>query len=140
PLAFPAVVLMMAVVVDERPQAAAWVFGWALALNLTANLVLVPPYGIIAAAWITVATEAFIAAVGTVILARRGVRPGWPVLAAPAGVAAGLMTVVVFALRNLPLVVPVSGGAVVYLALLFAFGVPRRLGFSLRHRSPEVAR
>ncbi|HWH94544.1 MAG TPA: oligosaccharide flippase family protein [Baekduia sp.] len=68
----------------------------AIALNVAANLALVPSYGVAAAAWITVATEAVICAGGLIVLSRHLPLGPWlrssprPVGAALVGVAAGL--------------------------------------------------
>ena len=130
PVAFPAVVLLTAVIVDERPQAAALIFAAAFVGNLATNLALVPTFGIDAAAWITVATDGFTALVSTIILARRGIPPRWPVLAAPGAVAAASMAAAIYPLRDLVLAVPLAVGAVVYTGVLLAADVPRHLGLS----------
>jgi O-antigen/teichoic acid export membrane protein len=130
PLSFPVWVLVAAVMVEERTRSAGWILAVALSANILANIVLVPAYGIIASAWITVATDAGIALAATALLAGRGVRIRWLRLAAPALPAAALVGVVALALRDLPLVVPILAGAVVYAAGLKVAGYPARLGVS----------
>jgi O-antigen/teichoic acid export membrane protein len=132
PLAFPAVLLGTAVVVDERPQAAAWIFAGAFTGNLAANLALVPSLGIQASAWITVATEAFIAGASTVVLSHRGVHTAWYVLPLRGVAVAAVMALAIVPLRTQPLAVPVAVGTLVYAMGLAAAGVPRRLGADRR--------
>jgi len=97
---------------------------------VAANLALVESGGIVASAWITVATDAGIALATTIVLARQGVVLRWLRLAAPALPAAGFVGLAAFALRDLPLPVPVLAGALVYAAGLKLAGFPQRLGIS----------
>jgi O-antigen/teichoic acid export membrane protein len=130
PLSFPAWVLVPAILVGERMGSAGRIFAAALIANVAANMVLVPSGGIVASAWITVATDAGIVLAATVVLARQGVALRWLRLAAPALPGAALVALTAFALRDLPLPVPVVAGALVYAAALKLAGFPERLGIS----------
>jgi O-antigen/teichoic acid export membrane protein len=130
PLSFPVWILVAAVMVGERTRSAGWVLAAALVANIAANLVFVPPYGILASAWITVATDAGIALAATAMLAGRGVQLRWVGLAAPAFPAAALVALMALVLRELPLPIPLLAGALVYVVALKAAGFPERLGVS----------
>jgi O-antigen/teichoic acid export membrane protein len=130
PLSFPAWILLPAILVGERTGSAGRILAVALTANVAANLALVESGGIVASAWITVATDAGIALATTVVLARQGVVLRWLRLAAPALPAAGFVGLAAFALRDLPLPVPVLAGALVYAAGLKLAGFPERLGIS----------
>jgi O-antigen/teichoic acid export membrane protein len=134
PASFPLWILLAAIAVDGRPRDAAAILALALVANLTANLLLVPSYGIVASAWITLATDAGIAAVATMLLRRRGLRLRWPVLGAPAVAAAGACGAVALALRDLPLLIPIVAGALAYAVSLWLTGVPSRLGLPSMRR------
>ena len=71
-----------------------------------------------------------IALAATLMLARHGVVVRWLRVAAPALPAAALVALTSFALRDLPLPVPVLAGALVYAAALKLAGFPERLGIS----------
>lgn len=100
----------------------------ALVFNVAANLVLVPSYGFIAAAWITLATEVLVMSLSMwMVCARTGVLPvsgnlGRIVLAAAAagGLAWGLNE------AGAPTVAWVAAGAGAYALLLLALGAVRR--------------
>jgi O-antigen/teichoic acid export membrane protein len=97
----------------------------ALILNVTANLALVPAYGFMAAAWITLGTELLVASWTTALVCREvGVRPAWgrvgrvALIAAAAGLAG-------WSLRQAGASVAVwaPAAAVLYPALLLALRV-----------------
>jgi len=100
----------------------------ALVFNVAANLVLVPSYGFLAAAWITLATEVLVMSVSMwMVCARTGVMPvsgnlGRIVLAAAAagGLAWGLNE------AGVPTLAWVAAGAGAYTLLLLASGAVRR--------------
>jgi O-antigen/teichoic acid export membrane protein len=130
PLSFPAWLLITAVVLGDRPQSAGRILVAALSANLLANVLLVPEFGILASAWLTVATDACVATVATLLMGRRGVRLDWLRMSAAAVPVAALMGVIVLALRDLPLSVSIGVGALVYLGGLKLAGFPERLGVS----------
>ena len=110
----------LALIARERQLTALWLNVGALVFNVGLNLALVPAYGIVAAAIVTVASEILIL-VGSYPLMRRNVgffpRPG--TLAAALGASAA-MAAVLFPLREAPLALSLSVGAVVYGAALYA--------------------
>jgi O-antigen/teichoic acid export membrane protein len=128
PLSFPAWLLLPAIVVGKHTGAAGWILAGALGANIAANVVLVPIAGIEASAWITVATDAAIVIASTAVLARHGVTLRWLRLGAPAVPGAALVALTAFALRDLPLAVPVVTAALVYAVALKLAGFPERLG------------
>lgn len=102
----------------------------ALAFNLILNLVLIPPYGIDAAASVAVASEVLLVAGGLLLVRRElGLTPRfallWRVL-----VAAAVMGGVLAFVDDWTLVVLLPLGVLVYGASLWAMGAadPRRLG------------
>ena len=98
----------------------------ALVFNVGLNLALVPTYGIVAAAIVTVASEILILA-GSYPLMRRylGFFPSPGTLGA-ALVAAAAMAAVLFPLRDAPLAVTLPLGAAVYGAVLYAVSARTR--------------
>ena len=99
----------------------------ALVLNVTANLLLVPAAGFMAAVWITLGTEVLVATWTTVLVCRTiGVVPAWgrvgrvAVIAVAAGVAG-------WALREagVPVVLWVLAAALLYAGLLLGLRVVR---------------
>jgi O-antigen/teichoic acid export membrane protein len=133
PISFPLWVLTIALLVTGRQRTAAVVFALAFAANVAANIVLVRRFGIVAAAWITLATNAGLVIAASATLRGAGVTLRWLVLgmrALPAAVATGA---VAFALRHEPLPVPLVAGALVYVAGLELARVRAALGLpSLR--------
>jgi O-antigen/teichoic acid export membrane protein len=127
-LSFPQWILLGAITAGERPAYAIGILALALAGNVAANLILVPSYGIEASAWITLVTDAFIAAAAHTVLRGRGLNLRWPALGAPAVIGAVACGAAALALRGLPLPVPVAAGAAVYVAALWLTHMPERLG------------
>jgi O-antigen/teichoic acid export membrane protein len=99
----------------------------ALVLNVSANLVLVPVAGFLAAAWITLGTELLVATWTTVLVCRTiGVLPEWGRVARVAAVAA-VAGAAGWALgeAGVPVVLWTAAAALLYAGLLLAFGVVR---------------
>jgi O-antigen/teichoic acid export membrane protein len=99
----------------------------ALVLNVTANLLLVPVYGFMAAVWITLGTEVLVATWTTVLVCRTiGVVPAWgrvgrvAVLAVAAGVAGWALHE-----AGVPVVLWVLGASLLYAGLLLGLRVVR---------------
>jgi O-antigen/teichoic acid export membrane protein len=109
-----------ALVAKRRQLAALWLNVTALAFNVCLNLLLVPLYGIVAAAVVTVASELVIFA-GSIRLMRRhfGFFPRLGTLL-PATVAAGAMAAVLWPLREAPVFAVVALGAAVYAVVVYA--------------------
>jgi O-antigen/teichoic acid export membrane protein len=100
----------------------------ALALNVPANLLLVPAYGFMAAAWITLGTELLVATWTTVLVCRTvGVVPAWGRVGRVAAIAlaAGAAG---WALREagVPVVLWAAIAALLYAGLLLALRVVHR--------------
>lgn len=107
-----------ALIAKERQLSALWLGLVALGLNATLNLLLVPEYGIVAAAWVTAGCEVVIL-VGSYLLMRRHFdffpKPG----ALPAAlVAAAVMSAALWPLRDGPVLMLVVLGALVYAGVL----------------------
>jgi len=110
------------VIISRRQNRFVIAAALALALNVGLNVALIPRYGFMAAAWITLVTEAFIVAARWLIV--RSKLPARPVLGRiPRLVFAGAVLLgILIAARKLalPLVPALVGSAIVYPALLFA--------------------
>jgi O-antigen/teichoic acid export membrane protein len=108
-----------ALIAKERQMSALWLNLSALAFNVGLNLLLVPRYGIVVAAAVTVASEVLILA-GSYVLMRRyfDFFPA-PRTLIPALVAAAAMGGLLWALQEAPLVVLIPLGAAVYAGILW---------------------
>jgi O-antigen/teichoic acid export membrane protein len=123
----------IALIAKDRQLSTLWLNVVALAFNVALNLVLVPKYGIVAAATVTVASELLILA-GSYVLMRRhlGYFP-IPATLLPALAAAAAMAGLLALAAGAPLPVLVPAGAAVYCALLAAISpTSRRLLAGLR--------
>ncbi len=94
----------------------------ALVFNVTANLLLIPRYGYVAAAWVTVGSEVVLLApfwwaASRAVLDVSLVRPLWQPL-----LAAAVMALPVWWLRDLNAVLAILAGALVYPAALWLLG------------------
>jgi len=134
PLVFANWILLASIVVGDRPRAAALLMIAALAGNVSANVALVPRFGIDAAAWVNVATDAVLCVAATWTLHRAGVRVRWPILVWPALPACAALAFVTLVLRHLPVAVPIVAGAATYVVALLLLRVPGRLGFAVARR------
>jgi O-antigen/teichoic acid export membrane protein len=115
-----------ALIARDRQASALWLNLSALTFNVGLNFLLVPRYGIVAAAVVTVASEVLIL-IGSYPLMRRYF-DFFPVprTLVPALVAAAAMGALMWVLRDAPLPVPVALGAVVYGGLLWALSPASR--------------
>ena len=109
-------------------------------LNVVLNVLLIPPYGFQAAAWITLLTEVFVMSLTMrKVLTGLQMRPSW-LRMARIGLAAAVMGLGIAVLEHLG--VPLSGlvalAAVGYVALLFGLGALTRRDVStlLRREQP----
>jgi O-antigen/teichoic acid export membrane protein len=109
-----------ALIAKGRQTSALWLNVSALAFNVGLNFLLIPRYGIVAAAAVTVASEALILA-GSYLLMRRHFdffpRPGTLV---PAMVAAAAMGGLLWLLRDVSLAAVLPLAAALYAGLLYA--------------------
>jgi O-antigen/teichoic acid export membrane protein len=108
-----------ALIAKERQATALWLNATALTFNVALNFLLIPRYGIVAAAVVTVASELVIL-IGSYPLMRRhfGFFPS-PRTLVPAVLAASAMGGLLWLLDDAPLPVLVPLGAVVYAALIW---------------------
>ena len=109
-----------ALIAKDRQMSALWLNLSALAFNLGLNLLLVPRYGIVVAAAVTVASEVLILA-GSYVLMRRyfDFFPA-PRTLVPALLAAAAMGGLLWALQDAPLAVLLPLGAAVYAGIMWA--------------------
>jgi O-antigen/teichoic acid export membrane protein len=99
----------------------------ALAFNVAANLALVPTYGFMAAAWLTLATEILVMSLSMwIVCGRIGIVPGGDHLGRIA-LASAATWLVAFGLNQagVPTLVWVAAGGAVYAALVVALGAVR---------------
>lgn len=92
-------------------------------LTLLGYVTLIPPFGMWAAAWLTVASEGAVALASTLISLRKSqtsveVMPYLKIL-----IATVVMALCILPLQNLPLVIPILAGGVVYVGLVLLLGV-----------------
>jgi O-antigen/teichoic acid export membrane protein len=117
----------MIVVLDLQVRLVAY-SALALVFNVVLNLVLIPPFGFLAAAWVTLATQVLVFAVaGTIVLRRTRIRlTGRRVLGAVA--AAGVMAAAVEAVDvvGAPFSALVAVAAVTYVVALVGLRVVDR--------------
>ncbi len=115
-----------ALIAKERQASALWLNVTGLTFNLVLNFLLIPSYGIVAAAIVTVASELVILA-GSYPLMRRnfGVFPVPRTLLA-ALAAAAAMAGLLWPLRHLPVLLVLPLGAAIYGALLWAISPTSR--------------
>jgi O-antigen/teichoic acid export membrane protein len=103
----------------KQEKKSAWVYGIEGVFNIILNLLLTPRFGILAASLITVATELL----GTILfynIFRRALGPGLGLSSMlRMALSVGLMSAVVFLLRDLNVFILVAAGAVVYIALIW---------------------
>jgi O-antigen/teichoic acid export membrane protein len=122
-----------ALIAKRRQTSALWLNVAALVFNVGLNLLLVPRYGIVVAAVVTVASEVLILA-GSYLLMRRhlGFFPA-PTTLLPALLAAGAMAGLLVALGGAPLPVLLVAGVGAYGAILWSISpASRRLVAGLR--------
>lgn len=131
------------IVVLELQRAFVYYALAALVFNVVLNLVLIPPYGFMAAAWVTLLTEMLVLTLSArAVLGRLDMRFNVGRLARTLA-AAALMGLAVFACRSadLPLGVLVAVSALSYPALLLGLRVVDRAEIAdlLRRRAPRTA-
>jgi O-antigen/teichoic acid export membrane protein len=122
-----------ALIAKNRQRDALWLNVVGLVLNLSLNFILVPPYGIIAAAAVTLGCEIVILG-GSYFLMRTHYR-FFPSLlgAGKALLAALVMAGVLIPLRDGPVIALIALGAVIYVGVMWAIGgIDRELIARLR--------
>jgi O-antigen/teichoic acid export membrane protein len=115
-----------ALIAKERQATALWLNVTALIVNVGLNLALVPAYGIVAAAVVTVASEILILAASRPLMRQHlGFFPRPGTLGA-AVVAASAMAAVLWPLRHGPLAALLPLGVVLYMGLVYAISPTSR--------------
>ena len=90
------------------------------AANIGGNLIVVPLYGFLAAAWVTIAVEAVMGIVTAPILKRLDIRtPSWSLVLRLA-LALGILAVATLVLGALPVELAVLGAVAIFAALAIA--------------------
>lgn len=97
----------------ERP--AARIYLGSAVVNLVLNLALIPTFGILAAAWVTIATDSISALIFIVLLRRQMAIHGVLAKVPKIGVATGLMVAFMLVADGLPLAMIIVAGATVFL-------------------------
>jgi O-antigen/teichoic acid export membrane protein len=111
----------------DRQRTALALSAAALTANVALNAILIPPLGIMAAAWVTLACEVALLVGATVLVRRHAGLLASPAVLVRALPAVAIMVAVVWPLRDEALWVSVPAGAVAYAVALVGFGVVRRL-------------
>ncbi|HEV2953012.1 MAG TPA: polysaccharide biosynthesis C-terminal domain-containing protein [Candidatus Dormibacteraeota bacterium] len=109
----------------DRQSLFTWAAGLSVAVNLVLNLLLIPTWGSLGAAWATVLTEMALAGIGLALVAGSGhLVPVWRLCWRPglAGLAMGAALVPFGTAPGLRLLGVAALGAVVYLALAWFVG------------------
>lgn len=115
-----------ALIAKDRRFTTLWLNVLALALNVGLNLALVPRYGILAAAWVAVATEVVILLASLWLVRRAFAFLPSPAFVLRGFLAAGLMAAVLWPVRDLGPWLTVPLGAAVYVAALVPLGARSR--------------
>jgi O-antigen/teichoic acid export membrane protein len=115
-----------ALIAKDRQLSALWLNVSALVFNVALNLALVPVYGIVVAAVVTLASELLILAGSYVLMRRYFDFFPVPRTLAPALLAAVVMGGVLWTLRDGPVVLLVPLGAALYAALMWAISPATR--------------
>ncbi len=128
-----------ALLVHEKMRAETWIIGVATAVNIAANFLLIPRYGIVGAATATVVAEAIIVLLGSLLLARLSIKPDLRPLIRPV-IASVIMALAVAALGLRDNLFLAAGcGALVYVGALILLGaVPRDIRDHLAGRKPGL--
>lgn len=91
-------------------------------VTLIGYIILIPPYGLWAAAWLTVFSEACVALGATLMCLKLSATRWNPRVALKAIFAALLMAIVIWPLRNTMILIPAALGALIYFILVIALG------------------
>jgi O-antigen/teichoic acid export membrane protein len=108
-----------ALIAKDRQLSALWLNGAALAFNVALNLALVPVYGIVVAAVVTVASEALILTGSYVLMRRHFDFFPAPRTLAPALLSAAVMAGLLLVLEGAPVLLLVPLGGAVYAGLMW---------------------
>ncbi|MEJ5248117.1 flippase [Caldilinea sp.] len=131
PFMFVTEFLGYVIVVSGAERRVAWAITVSTTINVALNALLIPIYGVTAAALLTVLTEAVLLSQYAWVLRARLRHVNWSYALWRPVLAAATMGVVVYLMRALYLPLDVLIGAVIYLGLLLALGVVGRPEFEL---------
>ncbi len=115
------------IVVLQKQRSVVWVYGSDAALSLAAYLILIPMFGMVAAAWSTVASELYAAIIlGAIVIRTTQIRFNFSVVwRALVSTSVMVGAVLVLASLDIPVVASVACGVVVYGVALFLLRVHR---------------
>jgi len=116
PLSYPAWIASEAALVGARPAAVGRLLAGVVAANIAVNIAVVPHFGIVGSAWITLGSELAMLVAASAVLHRHGITPRWVVAIVPAAVLAAVTTAAVAPLASAPLGVPIAVGVATYAA------------------------
>jgi O-antigen/teichoic acid export membrane protein len=104
-----------------------WMYAVNAVISLGLYFAFVPTYGAVAAAWVTVYSEMFIAVVaGLVVQSRSGVWVRWGIFARAVVASAAMYGVLRLIPASVPVLVTIAVGGVVYTVVLWAIGGLRK--------------
>ncbi len=131
PFMFVTEFLGYVIVVSGAERRVAWAITVSTTINVGLNFLLIPIYGVVAAALLTVLTEAVLLSQYAWVLRDKLRHVDWNLALLRPLMAAAVMGVAVFILRAIYLPLDVFIGALVYIGLLFALGVIGKPEFEL---------
>lgn len=131
PFMFVTEFLGYVIVVSGSERRVAWAITISTTINVGLNFLLIPVYGVAAAALLTVLTEAVLLSQYVWVLRQRLRHINWNLALLRPLLAAAVMGVVVHLLRALYLPLDILIGAALYIGLLFALGVIGKPEFEL---------
>jgi O-antigen/teichoic acid export membrane protein len=131
PFMFVTEFLGYVIVVSGAERRVAWAIALSTTVNVGLNVLLIPIYGVLAAALLTVFTEAVLLSQYAWVLRDKLRVMDWNLALLRPAIAAVIMGAIVFWLRDLYMPLNILLGASVYLALLFVLGVVGRPEFDL---------
>lgn len=131
PFMFVTEFLGYVIVVSGAERRVAWAIAISTTINVGLNFLLIPIYGVVAAALLTVFTEAVLLSQYAWVLRDKLRHVDWNLALLRPLIAAIVMGIVVFVMRAVYLPLDVLIGAVVYIGLLFVLGVIGKPEFEL---------
>jgi O-antigen/teichoic acid export membrane protein len=126
PMMFLTEFLGYVIVIDGAERRVAGAIAISSVLNVSLNLLLVPRFGVIAAAFMTVVTEAVLLSQYLWLLRSLLTGMNWSHILLRPIAAATVMGVVVYAARDLPVLLVIAIGAVAYVSMLLVTGAVGR--------------
>jgi len=131
PFMFVTEFLGYVIVVSGAERRVAWAITISTTINVGLNFLLIPIYGVVAAALLTVLTEAVLLSQYVWVLRDKLRHVNWNLALLRPLAAAIVMGVLVYLMRAFYLPLDILAGALIYLGLLFALGVIGKPEFEL---------